>query len=844
MKKKILLLVIAAICLTVAEGRAETSNDGYKGRRLSEALVDISNRHPELKISFIYDELEQYVVKGKVNTSDPREAIREMVALNPISVTTDGNEIYVEAMQKGKYSYTGRIIDKASGEPVIRATIMFLNPKDSTAITYGISGDNGDFIIPCDSRNVIAKISSVGYKTTYIDSPALSMGDVGIDMSALRLGGVEAVADVRYTESDRTIYTPSTREKNAAQGGLELLQFMAIPSIRVSITNNSVSTLAGQGVTVFIDYIKATPEEISGLRPQDVRRVEVLDYPSDPRFEGVPYAINFIMARYEYGGYTKLSDKQRLDFKYGYYSLSSKFAYGRMTYDVYTGLDHFKADNEYVNSVTTYDFGNRKVEWKQTTPESEVERNETYLSTRALYQTANTVVSNQLSIRHNDTPESHQLRRNEYSPSVLPSGESSQMQTKRSITPSWRGNYQFSLPNSLRLVVTPSANYSHNKSNTLYAEDGTDILNNVKEDTWNFFAGAGLSKNWGRSSLTFSLNGEMSDDKLKYTGDNPSDIHYTYEAVGASVRGSVVFGKLRLQPSAKFYYSWTAFGKDHYRETLPGYFISGIVDIDRHNQFSFSSEMSNWTIGVSYRSPNIVVRNLLDAVQGNPNLKTWLYNSVNLQYSWFPRQSVYFSAFGTYIRHTKPIDNVYEPSLIDGREMMLQTYIKDGYFQTMSGGFAGVVRLFNNSLSLEGQASLASYRRGGRRTFQSTAINGKVGATYYLGNFYINAEYEFPEKTANMSQKRLDHPSYYTLYLGWSNSGFNISATIRNIFRSSTQKGTADMVYDNFSRYDVYHGAAYKRNLWLTVIYTFRYGKKLKVDSIDRGSSASSGIVN
>ena len=67
---------------------------------------------------------------------------------------------------------------------------------------------------------------------------------------------------------------------------------------------------------------------------------------------------------------------------------------------------------------------------------------------------------------------------------------------------------------------------------------------------------------------------------------------------------------------------------------------------------------------------------------------------------------------------------------------------------------------------------------------------------------------------------------------------------MRNFFRTNTRKGTYDMVYDNYSRYDISHGSSYKRSVWLTVIYTFGYGKKLKVEQIDRGDSAASGIVN
>ncbi|MBD5308596.1 MAG: hypothetical protein HDS15_04890 [Bacteroides sp.] len=52
------------------------------------------------------------------------------------------------------------------------------------------------------------------------------------------------------------------------------------------------------------------------------------------------------------------------------------------------------------------------------------------------------------------------------------------------------------------------------------------------------------------------------------------------------------------------------------------------------------------------------------------------------------------------------------------------------------------------------------------------------------------------------------------------------------------------MAYDNFTSEEIMYGAAYRRNVWVNVVYTVRYGRKVKMEQIERGQSTSSGIVN
>ena len=112
---------------------------------------------------------------------------------------------------------------------------------------------------------------------------------------------------------------------------------MAIPQLSVDPVTDAVKTLSGQPVSIFIDYVEASSEDISGLNPHDVKRVEYYDNTSDPRFSGKRYVINFIMQKYEWGGYTKMDATQSFGATKTDASVYSKMKYKSMSYDIYVG---------------------------------------------------------------------------------------------------------------------------------------------------------------------------------------------------------------------------------------------------------------------------------------------------------------------------------------------------------------------------------------------------------------------------------------------------------------------------------------------------------------------------
>ena len=75
---------------------------------ISDAIVRISKDHPDVNISFIYKELDNYTTSVKIHTDDVYDALRQTIGLNPISVIKKDKSYYIEALQHGKFCYSGR----------------------------------------------------------------------------------------------------------------------------------------------------------------------------------------------------------------------------------------------------------------------------------------------------------------------------------------------------------------------------------------------------------------------------------------------------------------------------------------------------------------------------------------------------------------------------------------------------------------------------------------------------------------------------------------------------------------------------------------------------------------
>lgn len=308
--KVILSIMFVSICIGITNAASYVYD--FRNTRLSEALAKISEDNPDLHLNFIYNELDKYKVTSKINTDDIHTALKQLIGLNPVSVINEDGCCFIEALQHGRYCYSGNIVS-TDNLPVEAATVMLLSPKDSTVITYGITDAKGRFSIPCDRKCVIGKLSCVGHKTILRRFDGFNIGMVILPEIVVALDEVKVKVEEGMLYADRSVYIPTSRQRSSSNNAYDLLRRMAIPQLSVKSINDQITDNAGNEVRIFINGIPAQKEELTGLRTSDVKRIEYLECPSDARFQGAPRVINIIMQLYEYGGYTKVTaDEQFL----------------------------------------------------------------------------------------------------------------------------------------------------------------------------------------------------------------------------------------------------------------------------------------------------------------------------------------------------------------------------------------------------------------------------------------------------------------------------------------------------------------------------------------------------
>ena len=164
---------IILFCICAVSVQAQKISKHYKNQSLSKVLEDLNTATSDKTIYFIYDELEDFTVTTNFQNLPLEDAIRQVISFYPMKVTYDGNNIFVECTQKESAKVIGRVVDE-NGQPLEFANVSLL--KDTVFINGSVSNENGDFVIPCQAKNVTVKVTCIGYKTV---TQAVSVGEIG-----------------------------------------------------------------------------------------------------------------------------------------------------------------------------------------------------------------------------------------------------------------------------------------------------------------------------------------------------------------------------------------------------------------------------------------------------------------------------------------------------------------------------------------------------------------------------------------------------------------------------------------------------------------------------------------
>ena len=274
MKKWIMICACVAVFQTALAQRITRQ---YNNVSFSAALKDLNARQHKYTINFVYDELEDFRVTKSIRNQSVPDAIMQLIGFYPIRMTQVEDNIMVECTQKTTLRYKGRIIDE-SGNAAEYANITLLSPIDSTIVGHGVSNENGSFVIPCNSRKVLARITYVGYKTINRIYSNPEMGIIKLQPETMIIKGV-------VVKGERPQYKMSP-------GGVEvavehtLLSKMSntfdvlnlLP--RVSVNGQKISVFGKGTPIVYINNKRVNDNnEIVNITPDNIKSISVITSP-------------------------------------------------------------------------------------------------------------------------------------------------------------------------------------------------------------------------------------------------------------------------------------------------------------------------------------------------------------------------------------------------------------------------------------------------------------------------------------------------------------------------------------------------------------------------------------
>lgn len=651
-------------------------------------------------------------------------------------------------------------------------------------------------------------------------------------------------------------YIPDKKTKKTSIDATNLLLQMQIPQLRIDPSSESVKTSAGQDVNMFIDYAPATDKELKGLRPEDVLRVEILDYPDDPRFNSAPHVVNFIMQQYEWGGYTKLTANGRIlstDLAEG--TVYSKFVYKKWTFDANADILYIKQKRDPGTSESIFkDFVYDGVHYDKVSrllnkaDEINKTNDAQWASIRAVYKNDAVYIQNMISFGRSHTPEMHSMEYLSFSNDFLPESESEKSYFYKSIYPGFSGYYRFYLPKGNTINMSLNFSYGHNDRYSGYCLSGlAPIINSNKENIYSPIGSISYSKkcshnNTFRTSLmtynTFydtDYEGSYSGNQKLLSSENMLFLEYMQNwkfglSLYSRIGMSYVLGRVN--------------GKNVLSQWNPRLGVQLQYKINDKNSASLEGWWGNSHPQASTANEALVRSNELLWLQGNPDLRNTLFVTTILSYQYIPTNNLSLSAVAKY--EGNPNKQAFEFYSLPGIDGLVRKSINSGDGHTYNASIGATLKLFDNTLVMQANGNATRVVLTGCDQQTLNYLSGDCNVRYSRDNFSTMLYYATPQKqlSAWSNGTIYKYKCTYGLSMNYAIGDFKASLQFRNWFDRN------GYVYSKFRspRYDEYSKSwneGLSRYIVLTVTYTFHYGKKVSNSGeLQKSGGVGSAILN
>ena len=686
-----------------------------------------------------------------------------------------------------------------------------------------------------ESLIIIICFSLVGLVTAVAQEPN--------DSTSVQLDEIVVEADRQFLLPEGVAYIPTSREKKTSQNAIDMLRRLGVAQLDIAPATYQVKTVNNQDVQFFINGVKDNPMNIWTM---EVKRVEFLVSPKDPRFMGAQYVVNYIVEEYKYGGYTRLNTYESFN---GYFennsNLFSRFKYGDITYDINVGSqNNDAAKRESTTSIEKYSLLNNeglptKVERTETMNGTGGKDDKIPVIFRAMYNHGSLNASTSLTFSYNRSKKSYRGFVSFDDPTTLLQDDTGNLtfnsDSRRTRSWQWYTDAFYFFPSGWFLGYNGTFSWDFNNSDYRYENDLTGLIENLsKEKRFHTLIIFYVKKNFGNHQLFLNASGDYGNYKVNYAGTSPSADKIKSPDASLGLIYGYNISKFRINADVNLGYQWYDVNKTNDRHLSLAAHLQFLYTINSSNQLSFFSQYYTYsTFMGSELSESIIRMNDYLYITGNPDIDPTHNLRANISYSWLPKGKFSIFANGEISHDWNRLTQGY--SLMDNGRALLRETLNSGSLTQLSLSVKGRARFFEDNLTINVTPEYTYQHATGINKGTVHNIRVKVDAAYYFGNFYVTVFYRTPDKKIDpMTGFVIRRSGYNQLNFGWGNGHWNIWGGVGNIFANGWRNLNQNYDSDIYKSERTVYNYAGHRQFILGASYTFGYGKK-----IDRSNEAN-----
>lgn len=365
MKKIVFTLMLLMISMGISAQRITRQ---YNNVPFSAALKDLNARQDKYVINFVYDELEDFKVTKTIKNESVPNAILNLIGFYPIKMKQVDNIIIVECIQKTSNKMMGRIVDTRH-QPVDFANVALLNVSDSSLITGGVTNENGQFVIPCEAKKAIVKVSCVGYNTFYNVYGIGEIGVITLNEATVNLQEVVVMGHRKYILKENGRLTLNVQNSNLQNIGKAADVIKYVPGMLY--TNGKYEVFGKGEPVIYIDGRKvANASELSLIPSSDVKAVQLITNPGAEYDAGTRSVIAISTIHHKLDGLSGIasaelsrhknwSNKEGINIHKGALDVFLAYQYDNTRSDIRYDVNQFNYEQDTFHEISASEYSDR-----------------------------------------------------------------------------------------------------------------------------------------------------------------------------------------------------------------------------------------------------------------------------------------------------------------------------------------------------------------------------------------------------------------------------------------------------------------------------------------------------